>query len=82
MTDDPNRDFLVLRRDGSVRAGPLYVEDATMVMRLLPDADRVVRQSDGVLIACKRKALVANAEPRSTFRGRYSFGSLGPRGQA
>ena len=74
---EPQRDFVVLARDGSHRAGPVYAEEAVMVMNLIPEADRVVRQSDGVLIATKLRGPMPKANPRvpQMWAGIGSWGS-------
>lgn len=74
---EPQRDFVVLTKDGSHRAGPVYVEEAVMVMNLIPEADRVVRQSDGVLIATKIRGPMPKANPRvpAMWAGIGNFGS-------
>lgn len=61
---EPQRDFVVLTKDGGVRARPVYTEEATMIVNLIPEADRVVRQSDGVLIATKMRGPMPKANPR------------------
>jgi hypothetical protein len=51
---EPKAEFLVVDHLGQRIAGPVYVEEATHVMRLLPSARAVVRESTRELIAAKK----------------------------
>lgn len=49
----PQREFVVLLKDGTVRAGPLYAEEANLIMRLIPEADRWAHQTTGIVHGTK-----------------------------
>jgi len=52
--DQPKAEFLVVDHHGQRIAGPVFMEEATHVMRLLPSARAVVRESDRELMAAKK----------------------------